>query len=122
MIIIARIAVALVWVYEGLVAKIIGARPDELAIIGSVPFLPDGAARVVMIMIGSAEVIIAIWVLTARAPRAAAVGQTLVLTGFNTGGLIFGGGEIAEPAHLLVTNFALLALVWLVALTPSRRG
>ena len=48
--------------------------------------------------------------------------QTLVLAGFNTGGLIFGGDEIAEPAHLLVTNLALLALVWLVALTPSRSG
>ena len=111
--------VAAVWVYEGLVAKLLGARPDERAIVSSVPVL-GAAAGVVLAVIGLAEIGLGLWVLTGRAPRTAAAAQTVLLAGFNAGGLLFGGGQIAEPLNLVLHNVVLLVLAWLVA-TRKRR-
>ncbi|ROS39103.1 DoxX-like family protein [Amycolatopsis thermoflava] len=112
-------AVAAVWVYEGLVAKVLGARPDERAIVESVPVL-GGAAAVVLVLIGLAEIALGGWVLTGWAPRTAAAVQTALLAGFNAGGLAFGGGHIAEPLNLVLHNVVLLVLAWLVALRRHR--
>ncbi len=109
-----RVAVAAVWVYEGLVAKIIGSRADEQAILASVPVL-GAHAGALAIMIGGWALLLALMVLLGRLPRVAAVAQTLTLMAFNAGGLIFGGAEIADPAHLLITNAAFLVLAWTIA-------
>lgn len=122
---VSQIALALVWLYEGLVAKILGFRADERAIVASVPGLPDAWVGVALGLLGAYEVGLAVMIMFGRParlpwlPRAAAVVQTVTLLAFNAGGLIFGGGEIAEPAHLLITNAALLALAWLVAIGLS---
>lgn len=110
-----QVSIALVWFYEGLVAKIVGARADEIDIIASVPFLPESWSGTLVIMIGCYEVLLALWVLIGRLPRLAALAQTLTLLVFNAGGLLFGGDLISEPAHLLVNNLVLLVLVWIVA-------
>ncbi|WP_346052353.1 DoxX-like family protein [Amycolatopsis dongchuanensis] len=107
-------AVAAVWVYEGLVAKLLGARPDERAIVAAVPVL-GAAAGVLLVLIGLAEIGLGLWVLTGWAPRTAAAVQTALLAVFNGGGLLFGGGQIAEPLNLVLHNVVLLVLAWLVA-------
>ncbi|MGO1974142.1 MAG: DoxX-like family protein [Propionibacteriaceae bacterium] len=116
-----QVSIALVWLYEGLVAKILGARADEVDIIAAVPFLPDGWSGAVVIMIGGYELLLALWVLISRLPRLAAIAQTLTLVVFNAGGLLFGGEFISEPVHLLVNNLVLVVLVWTVALALSSR-
>lgn len=110
-----QLSIALVWLYEGLVAKILGARADESDIIASVPFLPESWSGTLVIMIGCYEVLLALWVLIGRLPRLAALAQTLTLLVFNAGGLLFGGDFIGAPVHLLVNNLVLLVLVWTVA-------
>jgi uncharacterized membrane protein YphA (DoxX/SURF4 family) len=109
-----RLAVAAVWVYEGLVAKIIGSRADEQAILASVPVL-GAYAGLLAVLIGAWELLLAILVLIGRLPRLVALAQTLTLVAFNAGGLLVGRAQIADPAHLLVTNAAFLVLAWTVA-------
>lgn len=111
----AQVAVALVWLYEGLVAKLIGLRADEREIIASLPLLPDGWAPGLLWTIGAFEILLAGWVIIGRLPRLAAGVQTVTLMIFNFGGLLFGGDQIPDPLHLIVTNLSFLALVWLVA-------
>lgn len=108
-----QLALAAVWLYEGLVAKLLGGRPDEAAIMIGLP-LPEHLIAVLPRVIGGYEVLMAIWILLGVAPRLAALAQTLTLIAFNVGGLVFGREHIADPAHLIVNNAALLALAWLV--------
>ena len=122
---VGQIALALVWLYEGLIAKILGFRADERAIVASVPGLPDSLVGTALLLLGLYEVGLAVLIMLGRPrrlrwlPKAAAVLQTVTLVAFNTGGLVFGRGEIAEPAHLLINNAALLALAWVVAVGLS---
>ena len=117
-----QLAVALVWLYEGLVAKLIGLREDERQIIASVPLLPDGWEGGLVWLIGGLEVLLALWVIIGWLPRLAAAVQTLILIIFNTGGLLFGSDRIPDPLHLIVTNVSFLALVWLVASSLTHRA
>lgn len=118
---VGQVAIALVWLYEGLVAKLLRARADEIDIIAAVPFLPDVWSGALVTVIGGYEVLLALWVLVGRLPGLAALVQTLTLIVFNLGGLLFGGEFIGEPAHLLVNNLVLLVLVWTVAVALRSR-
>ncbi|GAB7188499.1 hypothetical protein ATKI12_8330 [Kitasatospora sp. Ki12] len=120
----AAAAVALMWGYEGLWCKIWPGRADQRAIVESVPLLPGWAVTPLLLAIGAAEVALGLWVLTGRRARLAAVVQTVLVAGFNTGGLLFGADEIPEPGRLVVQDLAFLALIWTVAAsrhTPATR-
>jgi hypothetical protein len=69
----------------------------------------------VLALVGSAEVALAAWVLSGRAPRTAAAAQTALLGAMNGGGLLFSRGTIPEPANMVTQNLALLALIWSTA-------
>ncbi|SEM26900.1 DoxX-like family protein [Streptacidiphilus jiangxiensis] len=112
-------AVALTWFYEGLWCKLWPGRADQRAIVGSVPMLPAGAVTTVLAAIGLMEVGIGLWVLSGRRPLLAAAVQTALIVAFNTGGLLFGADQIAEPGRLVVQDLALIALIWTVATTRS---
>jgi uncharacterized membrane protein YphA (DoxX/SURF4 family) len=114
----ARVAVAVVWLYEGLWCKLLGGDGDQRAIVAAVPLLPPALTVAALTGIGLAEVGIAAWVLTGRRVRAAAVTQTVLLVTFNVGGLLFAGDRIGDAGRMLTANAALLALVWLLATTP----
>lgn len=124
-VVVGRVAVAAVWVYEGLVAKLLRTRPDEAAILEAVPVIGGPALGVA---IGVWELVLAAAVLAGRPsflprlPVLVAAAQTLTLAVFNLGGLVFAGEQIADAAHLLITNAALLVLVWGIALArPGER-
>ncbi len=108
-------AVALMWFYEGFWCKILPGRADQRAIVEGVPLLPAGAVTAALLAIGLAEVALGIWVLAGRHARLAAIVQTCLVVGFNTGGLLFGADRIPEPGRLVVQDLALLALIWTVA-------
>jgi hypothetical protein len=114
-------AVSLTWFYEGLWCKLWPGRADQRAIVGSVPLLPAGAVTTVLAVIGLLEVAIGLWVLSGRQPVLAAAVQTALIAAFNTGGLLFGSDQIAEPGRLVVQDLALIALIWTVA-TARRSG
>ncbi|MFD7812742.1 DoxX-like family protein [Streptomyces sp. NPDC059785] len=116
----ARWAVALVWFYEGFWCKIWPGRTDQRAIVDGVPFLPDWALTAALVLIGSAEVLIGLWVLAGRRARSAAIVQTALVAVFNAGGLLFSPGRIEEPGRLLTQNLVFIVLIWTVSGTSPR--
>jgi SAM-dependent methyltransferase len=117
-----RLAVALVWLYQGLWCKLLGRCPGHRAIVQAVPGLSGGAGTVVLAGLGTIEVGLALWVLSGWRPRWAAAAQTLLLVEMNGGGLLWGRGHIADPGAMITQNLAFLTLVWLVAGRAAERG
>ncbi|WP_206670877.1 DoxX-like family protein [Streptomyces sp. CB01881] len=111
----AALAIALMWGYEGLWCKIFPGRADQRAIVEGLPLLSEGAATVLLVAIGLAELALGAWVLSGRRRRLAALVQTVLVVGFNTGGLLVGADHIPEPGRLVVQDLAFLALIWTVA-------
>jgi len=111
----ARLAVAAVWLYEGLWCKVLGGAPGQRDIIDAVPVLPAGLVTAALLALGLLETAVAGWVLSGRRTRAAAVTQTVLLVALNAGGLCFAAGQIADAGRMLTANAVLLALAWLIA-------
>jgi len=110
-----RLAVALVWLYQGLWCKLLGRCPGHRAIVQAVPGLAGGAGTAVLLGLGTIETGLALWVLSGWRPRWAAAAQTLLLVGMNGGGLLWGRGHIADPGAMITQNLAFLTLAWVVA-------
>ncbi len=117
----ARLSVALVWLYQGLWCKLLGRCPGHQAIVQAVPGLTGGAGTIVLLGLGTIEVGLALWVLSGWRPRWAAMAQTLLLVGMNGGGLLWGHGHIADPGAMITQNLAFLTLAWLVAGRAAER-
>jgi len=111
----ARVVVALVWLYEGLWCKLLSGCPSHAAIVQSLPQPLGSLADALLIAIGAAEVALACWILSGSKARAAFWAQALLLVLMNGGGLIWGRASIADPASLMIHNAVLLALAWTIA-------
>jgi hypothetical protein len=109
-----RLAVALVWLYNGAWCKLLQRCPDHVAIV-SAAFDGAATARAVLLGLGAVETALAAWVLLGWRLRLAAIVQTLLVAGMNAGGLLWGGAAAPHPGDLIVGNLAFIALVWLVA-------
>lgn len=112
-----RLAVAVVWLYNGAWCKLLRRCPSHVAILTA--SFGETAGTAALVVLGALETGLAFWVLSRRAPRLAAAVQTGLLVAMNAGGLLWGAESIAEPVGLIVQNLAFLALVWLVALDRS---
>jgi uncharacterized membrane protein YphA (DoxX/SURF4 family) len=127
---IPRLAVALVWLYQGLWCKLLGGCPGHEAIVDAVPWLGEGGGAALLYGLGAFETGLALWVLSGWRPRAAALVQTALLVGMNGGGLLWGREHIADPGAMITQNLAFLTLAWIVAgrgmgeetESPWRRG
>ncbi|HEX9941149.1 MAG TPA: DUF3419 family protein [Thermoanaerobaculia bacterium] len=118
-----RLAVALVWLYQGLWCKVLGRCSGHQAIVQAVPGLSGRAGAIVLAGLGMIETGLAVWVLSGSRPRLAAAAQTLLLVAMNGGGLLWGREHIADPGAMITQNLAFLTLVWLVAgRTAAERG
>jgi SAM-dependent methyltransferase len=112
---IGRLAVALVWLYQGLWCKLLGGCPGHRAIVEAVPWLGESGGAVLLASLGLLETGLAAWVLSGWRPRAAALVQTVLLVAMNGGGLLWGREHIADPGAMITQNFAFLTLAWIVA-------
>ena len=119
---IARLAVALVWLYQGLWCKLLGGCPGHQAIVEAVPWLGESGGAVLLSGLGLLETGLAAWVLSGWRPRAAALVQTVLLVAMNGGGLLWGREHIADPGAMLTQNFAFLTLAWIVAGSGRRQA
>jgi uncharacterized membrane protein YphA (DoxX/SURF4 family) len=108
-------AIAAVWLYQGGWCKLVAPNKRHLRIVADLPGVGPAHARKVLALVGSAEVALAAWVLSGRAPRTAAAAQTALLGAMNGGGLLFSRGTIHEPANMVTQNLALVALIWSTA-------
>ena len=108
-----RLAIALVWLYQGFWCKVLGGVPRHEAIIAAVPFIGSTAGRSALIALGLFECSIGLWVLSGRWMRQVAIVQTALLAAMNAGGLIWAAHLIPDPAGMVLQNFTLLLLIWI---------
>ena len=110
-----RIAVAGVWIYEGLWCKVLGRAPDELRVVQAVPQYGARFGVFVLLALGWIELALGVWVLSGVAPGVCALAQTLLLVGMNGTGLLFSRHVIHDPEGMVFRNFAFLVLAWVNA-------
>jgi hypothetical protein len=114
-----RVAVAAVWLYEGLWCKLLRGQPHEFEVVAAVPRLGPRYGALFLRLLGVVEVGIALWTLSAVAPILCAALQTALLVALNVSGLVFARRIIHDPGGMIVKNFAFLVLVWVCAGLPG---
>ncbi len=108
-----RLAISLVWFYQGLWCKVLGREPRHLRVMESSPVFQSGNSRLFLVTLGGFEIVLGLWVLSGFAPETAAFTQTALLLLMNTGGLLWARGIIPDPAGMLFQNFAFVILIWI---------
>jgi len=114
-----RVAVAAVWIYEGLWCKLLRGQPHELEVVRAAPYFGPRVGAFFLQTLGLVEVGLGIWTASAVAPLQCAIAQTSLLVALNAGGLLFARRIIHDPGGKVVKNFAFLVLVWVMAGLPS---
>jgi uncharacterized membrane protein YphA (DoxX/SURF4 family) len=114
-----RVAVAAVWLYEGLWCKLLRGQPHELEVVEAVPYFGPRFGALFLMALGVLEVALGAWVLTGIEPWWCALVQTLLLVTLNVNGLIWSRHIIHDPAGMVVKNSAFLVLVWVAAGLPQ---
>ncbi len=79
---ILRILIALVWLINGLFCKVINLVPRHTEIVAQV--LGDEYARLLTILIGLGETILALWILSGKCAKPTALLQIALVTSMNT--------------------------------------
>ena len=105
-----RVAVAMVWLYQGLWHKIIAVDTRHLEIVASAPsFLPP---RLALGMIGGLETWFAISILARWRQRLFAWLQIGMLLAMNTAGILFAGDKIPDIGGMLTMNLIFALTIW----------
>ena len=120
----ARVALAVIWLYQGIIPKLLFASPDELAMLRAGGF-SDAAARVVRIGMGWAEVALGLMLLLVWRSRWP-VWLTLALMPLATMGVAITSPRFLtmafNPVALNASIFALAAIAMLQSIDlPSAR-
>lgn len=110
-----RLVSAIVWLYNGLWLKVLAVDPHHLEIVSPLANDVGLSPRFALGLIGLAESILAIWILTGWLARCSAVVQVVALIAMNSAGILFGGEAIAHPVGLIVGNLPLVAIAVAVA-------
>jgi uncharacterized membrane protein YphA (DoxX/SURF4 family) len=110
-----RVAIALVWIYEGLWCKILGRAPGQESIASDIPFVGAHQAHRFLILLGIVECAFGVWTLSGWRPWLAALVQTVVLVAMNTCGILWARSRIHDPAGMVLKNFVLVILTWVAA-------
>ena len=105
-----RCVVTLVWLYEGLWLKVLARDPHQLSIVKSFAFDPL-TPLILMTLIGCGETLLGLTVLSGLFWRFVASFQGVLLITMNITGILFGGGQIAQPVGLLIHNLPFLACI-----------
>ena len=76
------IIIALVWLINGLFCKVLGLVPRHEMIVAKI--LGTEHSRVLTILIGIAEILMAVWILSKIKPRFNAIAQIIIIATMNT--------------------------------------
>ena len=116
-----RMSVAAVWLYEGLWCKVLGRVRSQVDVVTAVPRLGPRFGAPFLKTLGVVEMALAVWVLSGIAPGLCAIVQTCLLVALNANGLMWARHIIHEPAGMVVKNIAFLVLVWVGGAIPGGR-
>jgi hypothetical protein len=114
-----HVAVAAVWLYEGLWCKLLNGEPRQVQVVEAVPGHGPRLGVPFLKSLGFVEIALAIWVLSGIAPLLCALVQTVLLVALNVGGLLWARHIIHDPGGMVVKNFAFLVLAWVSASLPA---
>ena len=104
----ARVALALVWLYEGLVPKILFATPHEIDLVAR-SHLYWPTPRAMLVFVGLCEIAGGLWLLSGRATRAAAALCAALVLVVSAACAVLEPGVLYHPFGGLSKNVALLA-------------
>jgi uncharacterized membrane protein YphA (DoxX/SURF4 family) len=110
--VIIRLAVAAVWLYEGLWNKVLGRAAREAQVVAAVPTLGPRFGQLFLKVLGVVEVLLAVWVMVGIEPGWCALAQIALLILLNANGLMWARHIIHDPAGMVIKNIAFLVLVW----------
>jgi len=105
-----RLAVAAVWIYEGLWLKLLRPSPHELAVVQSIAAGPLSPAQL-LFLIGGGETLLGLAVVSGLYARPFAWFQGALLVLMNGLGIAFGGSAIPDPFGLVIHNLPLLLCI-----------
>lgn len=121
--VVCRTALGAVWLYEGLVPKLLFIRPDQPDLVersGLYFGTPEGFLQ----LLGVAQIALALWLFTGLSERlavtiaTAAMAVLIVLVAYNNPWMLIDPyGALAKDLCLIACAFA----VWLLAPTPQRQ-
>lgn len=114
-----RVAVAAVWLYEGLWCKLLGGESRQFQIVEAVPYLGPRLGALFLRLLGVAEAAVGLWSLSGAFPIPCAAVQTLLLVALNANGLFWARHLIHDPGGMVVKNFGFLVLAWVSASLPG---
>lgn len=114
-----RVAVAGVWVYEGLWCKLLNGDPNQLEVVKAVPTWGPRVGVLFLKTLGVVELALGLWALSGYQPLWCAITQTALLVTLNVNGLLWSRHLIHDPPGMVVKNFAFLVLGWVAAGLPE---
>lgn len=109
-----RMAVAAVWIYEGLWSKLLGGADRQVKIVEAVPVFGPRFGAWFLKGPGALEFARGIWVLSGFLPSTCAVAQVVILVALNINGLLWARRMIHDPAGMVVKNACFLLLAWVM--------
>jgi uncharacterized membrane protein YphA (DoxX/SURF4 family) len=105
-----RILIGSVWVFHGLYSKLLDGIPRHRLIVARV--LGDDLATVATRAVGVGEILLGIWALSHRWPRACAAVQTLAIVTMNTLEISRAPDLLISAPGMVAVNLAFLSLSW----------
>jgi uncharacterized membrane protein YphA (DoxX/SURF4 family) len=114
-----RVAVAAVWLYEGLWNKLLSGAESQTKVVTAVPKLGPLLGPMFLKTLGVVEVAVAVWVLSGVYPGLCAIGEVTLLACLNINGLLWARHIIHDPGGMIVKNSAFLVLVWASGALPG---
>lgn len=110
-----RLALAAVWFYNGLWLKIIALDAHHLEIVRSVSNSSGIEPALLLRLIGSAETLLGIGIVSGLLYRFVSYFQIFIILLMNLIGSIGGGGAIAHPFGLVISNLPTIMCALVVA-------
>jgi uncharacterized membrane protein YphA (DoxX/SURF4 family) len=105
-----RVAVAMVWIYQGLWHKLLAVDVRHLEIVSAAPaLLPP---RVVLGLIGMLETFFGVAIFSKWRQRLFGKLQIGMLVVMNAAGIIFAGDKIQDIGGMLTMNFVFALSIW----------
>jgi len=120
-ILLIRVTIAAVWLYEGLWCKLLNRMPSQADVVAAVPLLGHRFGAAFLKLLGALEVVIALWVLSGLAPAVCAITQAALLLTLNLNGILWARHKIHDPAGMVLKNAAFLMLVWIAGVAPRSK-
>lgn len=109
-----QLATAAVWLLFGMWFKVLGMVPRHRLIGAAI--LGEAVATPVIILVGIAEIAIALWIVSGIYPRFCAIVQSIAIVTMNALELSIARELLLAPALMVVANTIFLVVVWYCAL------